>query len=113
MDGIRHLTDLLSEWITTGEAARLLQVGSISTVERWAREGKLRYRRTGGEQGRVQIERASVERLLHSGDLELLAIQRSDRALDELNDFGLEMTPDEMDDLEAHRTGRLPWQKSK
>lgn len=108
----RQVMDTNPEWITTGEAARILQVGSINTVKRWASEGKLRYRRPGGEQGRIQIERTSVEKLLHSTDSELHAIQYSQRALDKLDDFGREMTPEEMDEVEAHRIGNLPWRKS-
>ncbi len=100
------------EWITTGEAANLLHVGSINTVKRWAREGKLHYRQPGGEHGRMQIERASVEKLLHSTDSELLSIQRSERALDEIDGLGRNMTQEEMDALEAGRKGKLPWQKS-
>ena len=112
MSAVRHVVATKPEWITTGEAARLLQVGSINTVKRWAREGKLHYRRPGGEQGRMQIERSSVENLLHSTDSELLAIQRSERALDKLDALGREMTHAEMVELEADRKGKLPWRKS-
>jgi len=112
MSLVRHTIGTQSEWITTGEAARLLQVGSINTVKRWAREGKLHYRRPGGEQGRMQIERSSVESLLQSTDSELLTIQRSERVLDELDTLGRELTSEEMDALEAGRKGKLPWQKS-
>ncbi len=112
MSVVRRVVETKPEWITTGEAARLLQVGSINTVKRWAREGKLRYRRPGGEQGRMQIERSSVESLLQSTDSELLAIQRSERAWDKLGAFGREMTHAEMDELEADRKGKLPWRES-
>ena len=109
---VRHVIETGAEWITTGEAARLLQVGSINTVKRWAREGKLHYRRPGGEQGRMQIERSSVKSLLQSTDSELLAIQHSERALDKLDALEREMTYAEMDELEADRKGKLPWRKS-
>jgi hypothetical protein len=112
MSMVRHVVATQSEWVTTGEAARLLQVGSINTVKRWAREGKLHYRRLGGAQGRIQIERLSVENLLHSADSEFLSIQRSERTSDELGTWGREMTPEEMDELEADRNGQLPWRKS-
>lgn len=112
MSMARQVMNTDPEWITTGEAARILQVGSINTVKRWAREGKLRYRRPGGEQGRIQIERTSVEKLLHSSDSELQAIQNSERALDELDSFGREMTSEELDEVEGHRIGKLPWPKS-
>jgi len=112
MSMVRHVVATQSEWVTTGEAARLLQVGSINTVKRWAREGKLHYRRLGGAQGRIQIERLSVENLLHSTDSELFSIQRSERTLDELDAWGREMTPGEMDELETGRSSQLPWQKS-
>ena len=108
----QHVVESEKEWITTGEAARVLNVGSINTVKRWAREGKLHYRQPGGEHGRMQIERASVEKLLHSTDSELLSIQRSEQALDETDALGRDMTQEEMDALEAGRNGKLPWQKS-
>jgi uncharacterized protein len=49
------------EWITMGEAARLLGVRSINTVKRLIREGRLRATRPGGH---YRIRRIDVERLV-------------------------------------------------
>lgn len=53
-------------WITTGEAARLLGVGSVNTVKRWAREGKLKSRQLGVW---VQIDRSSIDRLIEQQEI--------------------------------------------
>jgi excisionase family DNA binding protein len=52
--------------LTTGEAARLLGVGSLNTIKAWARQGLLDGYQRGG---RVVVTRDSVERLLHSRPL--------------------------------------------
>lgn len=49
------------EWLTTGQAAKLLSV-SISTVARYVEQGKLRARRLPS--GHLRIPRSSVERYL-------------------------------------------------
>ena len=72
-------------WISTGDAARLLQVGSINTVKRWAREGKLTSRHLGH---RTQIEKGSVERLLQATDPNVTKMQRLEVLLAELQDLG-------------------------
>src|SRR4051794_6412019 len=54
------------ELLTTGEAARLLGVGSLKTIKAWARRGLLEGIQRGG---RVAVTRDSVERLLPSRHL--------------------------------------------
>jgi excisionase family DNA binding protein len=49
------------EWISTGEAARLLGVRSINTVKRLIREGRLTAIRPGGHH---RVRRADAERLV-------------------------------------------------
>ena len=51
------------EWITTGEAARMLGVRSINTVKRLVREGRLRAVRPGAH---YRIDAAAVRNLAKS-----------------------------------------------
>ncbi|MGH2402303.1 MAG: nucleotidyltransferase domain-containing protein [Candidatus Limnocylindria bacterium] len=48
------------EWITTGEAARMLGVRSINTIKRLIRDGRLTAIRPGGH---YRVARQDVERL--------------------------------------------------
>lgn len=48
------------EWITTGEAARMLGVRSINTIKRLIRDGRLTAIRPGGH---YRVSRADVERM--------------------------------------------------
>ena len=95
------------DWITTGMAARRLQVGSINTIKRWAREGKLKHRIVGS---RCQISVESVDRLLAEGDPNVQKMQRIERLLAEIEELGADLTPEEWQRLAADRPGRLPWQ---
>lgn len=55
---------MTSDWVTTGEAARLLGVRSINTVKRMIRDGRLRATRPGSH---YRVRRADVERLGFAG----------------------------------------------
>src|SRR5688572_14409644 len=58
--------DAGSDFVTTGEAARLLGVRSINTVKNWVREGMLEGSQVGG---RMKVSRESIERMLTSAVL--------------------------------------------
>lgn len=70
----------MSDWITAGEARKILGVGSINTVKRWIREGKLDGKT--GESG-VMVSTESIRRLIQQGDSELAAIRRLKNALND------------------------------
>lgn len=105
----RDVSTAATEWITTGEAARRLGVGSLNTVKRWAHEGKLRSRRLGH---RLQIYAPSVDLLLQQADPDIQRLQRLERLLDEIEDLGRDLPPEAWQQLLAERPGRLPWQPS-
>ena len=94
-----------TEWISTGEAAHRLQVGSINTVKRWAAEGKLQSRRIGN---RIKISAVSVDRLLQASDNNVTRMQRLAATLNELAVLGEELSAEEWHQVLAERPGRLP-----
>jgi hypothetical protein len=52
------------DWITTGEAARMLGVRSINTIKRLIRDGRLTAIRPGGH---YRVSRADIERMASPG----------------------------------------------
>ena len=60
------------EWVTTGEAARMLGVRSINTIKRYIRDGRLTAIRPGGH---YRVSRDDVERL---GSEQLVVPSRPD-----------------------------------
>jgi len=64
----------LPELVTTGEAARRLQVRSINTVKRWVAEGLLVGYRIGG---RVLVTAASVDAVVT--EIQALSVERRER----------------------------------
>lgn len=95
-----------TEWITTGEAARRLGVGSLNTVKRWAREGRLESRHVGA---RVQIRAQSIARLLAGDEPQVARAQRLHELLAQVEDIGKDLSPNDWERLLAERRGRLPW----
>lgn len=63
------------EWITTGEAARMLGVRSINTVKRLIREGRLHAVRPGGH---YRIDAAAVRNLVTAASIGEAASQAPD-----------------------------------
>lgn len=105
-----HKTDAagIPEWVTTGEAKRALGVGSVNTIKRWIREGKLEGRQYG-EGSWVRVSNRSIFRLMQQGDPEWEAIQRLHNALDTTSDLGGELTEEDLHDLSDRRVGKMPW----
>lgn len=103
------------DWISTGEAAKILGVGSINTVKRWVAANKLRARRLGGERGWMQISRQSIQDLLNSQDPEMLHMQAQQRDWKNVNEaMDGELDEEVMEDLSWRnqtKNGRLPWEK--
>ena len=93
--------------LTTREAARLLGVRSINTLKGLVIRTGIPYQKVGN---RMMLSVAEVERLRES------PVMRGLRASEALHDTIDELGPtegltiEEMQDLEAARPGRLPWQ---
>jgi excisionase family DNA binding protein len=92
--------------MTTGEAARALGIRSVSTIKRWAQDGKLEGFRRGG---RVLVSARSVAAMAESS---LIAREQAfDRALDEAYaPFGIDGA--EIPALGAAWSGRKPWESN-
>jgi len=103
------------DWISTGDAAKILGVGSINTVKRWVAAKKLVSRRLGGERGWMQISKQSIQDLLNSKDPEILQVQAQQQDWKKVNEaMGGELDREMMEDLswrEQTKSGRLPWEK--
>lgn len=94
--------------LTTGEAARFLGIRSINTLKALVIRNGIPYRKVGA---RMMLPLAEVERLRASS---LMRGLRASEALhDRLDTLGPTegMTPEEMQDFEAARPGRLPWKR--
>lgn len=91
--------------VTTGEAAQMLGVRSITTVKRWALDGLLDGYRRGG---RLMISRTSVERLLNSPKVaeEKAREVDQDAALAPLDFTGEDIPP-------TSWPGRRPWESTR
>jgi hypothetical protein len=99
-DRVAEILALLSPervcWLGTTEAKRLLGVGSENTVKAWARLGLLRSRTLPN--GRTQVLLDDVLRR-RAEDEALVAIGGDD------------LTPEELEVLEATRPGTNPWER--
>ncbi len=98
----------IPEWVTTGEAKRILGVGSVNTIKRWIAEGKLKARRFD-ERGWIRVSGASVKKLIQQGDQELLSIRKLVKDLDETRDLDAKLSEDDLETLSDRRFGKLPW----
>ena len=97
--------DAAPDFVTTGEAARLLGVRSINTVKAWVRDGLLEGSQVGG---RVKVSRESIERMLESA---VLARERAwerevAEVLDAFDAGDLPLPPSDVS-----RMGRAPWDR--
>jgi hypothetical protein len=93
--------------LTTTQAAALLGIRSVNTLKLLVRRMGLRHEMHGN---RMMIPLAELEGIQDSS--EVRGIRASDRAHDAIDahesDQGL--TPDQLEDLEAARPGRVPWE---
>jgi excisionase family DNA binding protein len=104
------VTSMDNEWVTTGEAAKILRV-AITTVKRWIKTGRLTGRQLGGEGGWIQVSVESIVSLLNVNDPEVIKRQAIEKALEETSNLGDdELTPELLDDLSMSKQGKLPWQ---
>ena len=104
------VTSTDNEWVTTGEAAKILKV-AITTVKRWIKTGRLTGRQLGGEGGWIQVSVESIVSLLNANDPEVIKRQAIEKALEETSNLGDdELTPELLDDLSMSKQGKLPWQ---
>lgn len=100
----KALSDLAPETLlTTTKAAELLGIGSVNTLKLMCRRGMIGYRMHGN---RTMIPLSEVERLQES------PLVRGIRASDRAHEMGTPegLTPEQLDDLEEARPGRLPWE---
>jgi hypothetical protein len=93
-----HESPAPSQLLTTGEAAALLEVRSVFTIKRWARDGILDGFRRGG---RIMVTRESVERLLHAPKIAEEEERESDLAALDAGDEPV---------LPTGWSGRKPWE---
>lgn len=107
---ISPIAPIADDWVTTGEAAKLLKVG-ITTIKRWIKTGRLEGRRLNEEGGWIQVSTASIQSLLAAArDPDVIRMQALEKSLEETKDLGAELTPEDLDDLAMSKLGKLPWQ---
>ena len=99
-----------SRLLTTTEAAEVLGIRSVNTLKALVIRNGIPYERRGN---RMMLPLAEVERLRETP---LLRGLRASEALHEtITDLGPAdgegLTAEELQDLEATRPGRLPWQR--
>jgi excisionase family DNA binding protein len=102
-DVTMHPASKEPELISIEEAAELLGVRSVNTLKRWARDGLLEGSQV---RGRVQVSRASVDRLLESALLTRQQEYERDLA-DVLDAFDAGDGP--IPESELPHMGRAPW----
>ncbi len=98
------------DWVTTGQAKKLLGVSSVNTVKRWAAEGKLEAQKVGANNW-MRISMDSIRRLLRSGDENVQAFRRLKKSIDDMTDLDFPVTNDDLQDTSDRRLGHLPWEK--
>ncbi len=93
--------------LTTREAARLLGIRSINTLKGLVIRNGIPYQRVGN---RMMLSVSDVERLRESPVMR--GLRASEALHDTIDELGSVqgMTAEEMQDLEATRPGRLPWE---
>jgi hypothetical protein len=107
----KALADLAPETLlTTTKAAELLGIGSVNTLKLMCRQGLIAYRLHGN---RTMIPLSEVERLQESPLVR--GLRASDRAHEQAAALGTPdgLTPEQLDDLEEARPGRLPWEAAR
>jgi excisionase family DNA binding protein len=104
----RALKDLApGRLLTTTEAAELLGIGSVNTLKLLVRHHGINYELHGN---RMMIPLSDLEQLQKSSIVR--GIRASDRMHNATKDLGAidGLTPEQMEDLEASRPGRVPWE---
>ncbi|HHY66462.1 MAG TPA: helix-turn-helix domain-containing protein [Alicyclobacillus sp.] len=109
---VEQTTKLGGNWVTTGEAKKMLGVSSVNTVKRWVAEGKLEARKFG-ETGWMRISVESIQRLLRSGDKNVQAFQNLKRRADAMADLDFDLTEEDLDAMSDRQMGQLPWKEEK
>ncbi len=96
-----------AQLLTTTQAAQLLGIRSVNTLKLIVRRSGIAFTMHGT---RMMIPLAELERLQNSP--EVRGIRASDRAHDAAEGPGQEhdLTPEQLEDLEAARPGQLPWE---
>lgn len=93
--------------LTTTEAAALLGIRSVNTLKLLCRRGDIGYVTRGN---RTMIPMSEVERVQESEKVRLVrTLEKRHAAIDDLGGPH-DLSDEEMDDLQAARPGRLPWQ---
>lgn len=92
--------------LTTGEAGEMLGIRSVNTIKAMISHGDLRGEKQGG---RWLVPISAVEEAAQLRKVQI--VQAMERAMDELGDFGREMTEDEMEEMHAARPGTYPWER--
>ncbi len=92
--------------LTTGEAGELLGIRSVNTIKAMISHSDLRGEKVGG---RWLVPLSAVEEAAQLRKVQI--VQAMERAMDELGDFGREMTEDEMEEMYAARPGTYPWER--
>jgi len=94
--------------LTTTEAAEWLGIGSVNTLKLLVRRHGIDYELRGN---RMMIPLSELERIQNSSVVR--GIRVSDCIHDATKGLGAidGLTPEQMEDLEAARLGRLPWEK--
>lgn len=93
--------------LTTTQAAELLGVRSVNTLKLLVRRSGIHYELHGN---RMMIPIRELERIQQSP--EVRGIRASDRAHDVMDETAppVELSDEELDELEATRPGRPPWE---
>lgn len=105
----RALKDLApGRLLTTTEAADLLGIGSVNTLKLLVRHHGINYKLHGN---RMMIPLSELEQLQKSSTVR--GIQTSDRMHYATKDLGSidGLTLEQIEDLEASRPGRVPWER--
>ncbi|HET7580430.1 MAG TPA: helix-turn-helix domain-containing protein [Bacillales bacterium] len=100
-----------SDWMTTGQAKKMLGVSSVNTVKRWVADGKLEGQKVGRNNW-MRISAESVQRLLKSGDANVRAFQSLKNRFDDMSDSDFEVTKEDLSQMSDRQMSTLPWEKS-
>ena len=98
------------QWVTTGQAKKMLGVSSVNTVKRWVAEGKLEAQKIG-ENNWMRISEESIRELLKSGDENVQAFRRLKNNVDSMAGLDFDVTEEDLQEMSDRRMGKLPWEK--
>ena len=97
-------------FLTDAEAARLLGVRSVNTVNSWARTGYIEGMAHGD---RVLIPMSEIERIQNSDRVHGIRMAEALHAESAVLGGDEDMSQEELDALDAGRPGTLPWQRQR